>query len=110
MAECSEVLDAHPHERKALYRRGVGRLALYDPAAAVPDLRAALELCAFQISHPCSVLPEQASCCFFTAHRHALSILWRRVSRLLACMQVPRLPNPSTEAGACCRVAQGSLS
>jgi len=62
VAECGEVLGAHPHERKALYRRGVGRLALYDPAAAVPDLRAALELCAFQIGHPCSVLPEQACC------------------------------------------------
>ena len=46
VAECAEVLAAHPRERKALYRRGLGRLALYDPASAVPDLRAALELCA----------------------------------------------------------------
>ncbi len=46
VAECDAVLRRHPAERKALYRRGLGRLALADAAAAAPDLRAALELCA----------------------------------------------------------------
>jgi tetratricopeptide (TPR) repeat protein len=52
VAECDAVLRRHPAERKALYRRGLGRLALADAAAAAPDLRAALELCAAALAPP----------------------------------------------------------
>jgi len=57
VAECDAVLRRHPAERKALYRRGLGRLALADAAAAAPDLRAALELCAAALGPPPPVPP-----------------------------------------------------
>lgn len=40
--ECSEVLEAQPGDRKALYRRGQAHLALQEYGSAVTDLQKAL--------------------------------------------------------------------
>ena len=40
--ECSEVLEAQPEDRKALYRRGQAHLAMREHARAVDDLQKAL--------------------------------------------------------------------
>ena len=41
--QCSEVLQSHPGERKALYRRGQSHSALKQFSAAIADLQAAVE-------------------------------------------------------------------
>ena len=45
IGECSEVLEAQPGDRKALYRRGQALLALREHARAVADLKKALARC-----------------------------------------------------------------
>ncbi len=45
VSECSEVLKTDPDNMKAYYRRGQALLALQSHAAAVADLRKAVERC-----------------------------------------------------------------
>ena len=49
--ECSEVLEAQPGNRKALYRRGQAHLALGEHARAIADLQKALVRCSLGPLH-----------------------------------------------------------